>query len=718
MSGGYHERRNYDVDYRYYPGREGNERDGYSREYKDYDYYSDRISKKEVMRREYSEGMEREREREREREYERERGRAAEREREREREQHNMHHTHHLSQKHYSDRMGPRGKSPSRRRKDQYSKTPHDMYQHQNLPPEGSAHHILHGEQEYDPLYAFRPIKFSELRIHFYLDGISLASRSIKSTKDLILMEFRKYGYEPVRELVFLDLNQDGSFTAHIGFRYDYEAYAVYKKTKYLRIPLQRKNGDMGFQELHPSFCFEYLALKRGDKLEVEIGVEGRTKRKTLVPPPYDQKWGERVGEVKGGNNRRIYKGRRYSMERKQEPRVPITATRLDPRGEPSFGSSYRYPMGNRVIDRGIARRERTLDRSLRPSTPTGGTLHPRPLRSHTRSRSRFKSKSPTYRPPHRPPYQYSPNNSPGLSSTYEWGKGKDWREGRVSASRKHTPPHAFPEPRPLRDHAISNPGGKEKHINLINLHTINHIDTIHTIDEVRVTPHKKRNSHSRDNPVIQDLSRSKSDLQDEGVIIGNKTSTDVDMVAKLETAYANGSVDDNEEEDGQIKNVPESMEDMLPVIKPQELLPLESRPSPMSGRKREKQQKMEVTESSSKNMLNEIVQGVEIKDKMKDQMGDKDQMKDSINNMNIEDISKELNHNVETEFAGEKETNGCTGGYLMGTMEDMSANDLFNELQEQNLSGLVKVQHVFKSTYIYCLFGFKIPFIISFCSR
>ena len=87
---------------------------------------------------------------------------------------------------------------------------------------------------------------FSQLRVHILVKGIQLI-KGVNTMKDIIVQEYYdKYKVKVVKEDMYLKKLPDGSATAYVGFRYDYEAYKVITSENIIQLPLIDLHGDKG----------------------------------------------------------------------------------------------------------------------------------------------------------------------------------------------------------------------------------------------------------------------------------------------------------------------------------------------------------------------------------------------------------------------------------------------------------------------------------------
>ena len=111
--------------------------------------------------------------------------------------------------------------------------------------------------------------KFSHLRIHFQVKDVYLMHNSINETKDFIINEISKNGCNNFNEYIFLDKEKNNSYTLFLGFRYDHDAYMLYRKNPQIKIP-GKEGGEFISTKLESTDLFKFLINKKRDIFEKE----------------------------------------------------------------------------------------------------------------------------------------------------------------------------------------------------------------------------------------------------------------------------------------------------------------------------------------------------------------------------------------------------------------------------------------------------------------
>ena len=109
-------------------------------------------------------------------------------------------------------------------------------------------------EQSYHP-------KYSHLRVHFQVKPVHLIRNSINETKEHIIRQLCKISSinpKNFNEYIFLDKELNYEYTLYIGFKYDNDAYHLYRKNAFLSLP--SKDGvDRRTFQMEPTELFKFL---------------------------------------------------------------------------------------------------------------------------------------------------------------------------------------------------------------------------------------------------------------------------------------------------------------------------------------------------------------------------------------------------------------------------------------------------------------------------
>jgi hypothetical protein len=115
--------------------------------------------------------------------------------------------------------------------------------------------------------------KFSHLRIHFQVKYVYLMHDSINETKDYIIKEICKNGAPTspanFNEYIFLDKEKNNTYTLFLGFRYDHDAYSLFRRNQQIRIP-GKEGGEFISTKLEPTDLFRFLIEKNKELFEKE----------------------------------------------------------------------------------------------------------------------------------------------------------------------------------------------------------------------------------------------------------------------------------------------------------------------------------------------------------------------------------------------------------------------------------------------------------------
>ena len=459
----------------------------------------------------------------------------------------------------------------------------------------------------------------------------------MRQTRESIIEEFGRYGFEPSHSQVFLEDNSDGSLTAHIGFRFDYEAYAVYERTRYLCLPLHRKGGEEGYQRLEPSFCFEYLARTRGDQLQSDIDMRGNNYFQ------YIRKDHPRC------MTRKMNRGDMNS-NRNRAPGVP---------GAP--GAPDRVPNTQYITESLSPPRA-----NYRRNNPSS-LCHPQP----PRSRSRFRSKSNSRRP-----------------TKYYMGMGDKGGRNNIRERVEDTRVDLYNSP--VGDWVL----GHQKQ------HQIYEGNQSHQRSP-RQSPRAPSPTHFRVEKTPNSVNRGqsmdygeiRSDIvsQEQGVISGEEFRGEhIDRVEGERVHSSGERVSSSKIETLENAETPNSEKSLSGKSRCESDL-CENKLEVHSDKLEEGGEK------DSNKFMNVICESGD-KDIVDTKEGDLVKDGEGILSSILESGSRER------EIAGEQDVGGCTGGYLMGTSASMRAKEMFCELEEQGLEGLVQVERIVQSICIMCV--------------
>ena len=125
------------------------------------------------------------------------------------------------------------------------------------------------------------PPLFSQLRVHIILKGL-LVSKEPEANKDLVIREYgTKYGVEVTN--AYFKRQPDGSATAYVGFKYDYEAFKVITNKNMVEFPLVTKKGERGTPEYEVTELFNFWMGKTEALLDEQMRRYGDREKRAVT---------------------------------------------------------------------------------------------------------------------------------------------------------------------------------------------------------------------------------------------------------------------------------------------------------------------------------------------------------------------------------------------------------------------------------------------------